>query len=119
MFLKNAMSLLKIDGMRNEFRGVLPISPSRVGLAKQLTFTTYGVPVGSEPLMFRIGSQIVFGRALSCPPVISVTPPLYVTAMFFGLPLAYDVVPVICQLSNIAFTNPLLTFRLKLGTSQM
>src|SRR6185369_11029934 len=117
MLLKSATSLLKIDGIRKEFRGVLPISPNCVGRAKQLTFTTYGVPVGSAPLIFRIGSQIVFARALMSPPVMSVTPPLYVTVTFFGLPLAYEVVPESCQLSNIAFTKPLLNLRLKCGTS--
>src|SRR6266496_4793236 len=72
MFLKNARSLLKIDGIRTLFLGILPMTPSAVGGAKQLVLITYFRPVGSAPVAPFIGSQVMLGRALTWPPVKSV-----------------------------------------------
>src|SRR5258705_12976915 len=72
MFLKNARSLLKVEGMRTEFRGELPICPSAVGFVRQPVLITNAEPVESDPLVPFDGSQITLGRALTCPPVKSV-----------------------------------------------
>ena len=72
MFLKNARSLLKIDGMRTLLRGILPICPAANGFAKHDTLNARGVPVESTPKSPCIGSQIMNGRALMPPPVKSV-----------------------------------------------
>src|SRR6185369_773505 len=71
-FLKNARSLLKIDGIRTAFRDMFPICPVANGLAKQLTLKALGVPVESTPKSPCIGSQVMNGRALMPPPVKSV-----------------------------------------------
>lgn len=142
-FLKNARSLLKIEGNRILFLGTLPICPSAVGGAKQLTLIIYGVPVESAPLTPSEGSQVSNARAFICPPVKSViivqtvgevcvdpagqvcpavmvaVPLVKLTAKFLGLPLAYEVVPENCQLSKIARTNPLFQTLLSLGRSQI
>src|SRR3982750_3728629 len=71
-FLKNAMSLLKSDGIRTELRGIFPICPNPVALVKQAVLITNAEPVTSAPLASFTGSQIVFERALPVPPVKSV-----------------------------------------------
>src|SRR5882724_10385082 len=71
-FLKKAKSLLKVAGILTEFLGELPICPRAVGGAKHPTLITYLVPVESAPLVPFVGSQIMFGRALTVPPVKSV-----------------------------------------------
>ena len=58
--------------MRTAFRGILPMSPKRVGLVKQPTLITYFIPAESFPLTPFIGSQVTFGIALTEPPVKSV-----------------------------------------------
>src|SRR2546430_16715083 len=58
--------------MRTAFRGILPMSPKRVGLVKQPTLITYFIPAESFPLTPFIGSQSIFGIALPEPPVNSV-----------------------------------------------
>src|SRR5262245_20535927 len=73
MFLKNARSLLKIDGMRTALRGMLPIWPAANGFAKQSTLKARGVPVESNPKSPFTGSQTMNGRALMPPPVKSVS----------------------------------------------
>src|SRR5882724_2407528 len=72
MFLKNARSLLKIEGKRRLFLGVLPICPKVVGKVKQAVLIRYGDPLLSDPLAPFIGSQVMMGRAFTWPPVKSV-----------------------------------------------
>ena len=72
MFLKNARSLLKTDGIRTEFLGKFPICPKAVGKVKQPTLITYFDPVLSTPLAPFIGSQVRNALALTVPPVKSV-----------------------------------------------
>src|SRR6185503_19038839 len=71
MFLKNARSLLKIDGIRTLLRGWLPIWPNAVGFAKHEVLKAIGVPVESNPKLPCIGSQVINIRALIPPPVQS------------------------------------------------
>src|SRR5262250_1338263 len=72
MFLKNARSLLKIDGKRTLFLGRFPIWPVAQGFRKQAVLKARGVPVGSVPKSPFIGSQMTNGLALFPPPVKSV-----------------------------------------------
>src|SRR6266496_6541390 len=72
MFLKNARSVLRIDGLRRAFRGRLPICPRAVGCAKQLVLNATGVPSAFDPLKPLVGSQTTHGSALIWPPVQSV-----------------------------------------------
>src|SRR4051812_23638208 len=71
MFLKRAMSLLKIDGMRTPFLGELPVCP-KAARPKQATLITNLEPVGSAPVAPFMGSHRIFGRAFIWPPVKSV-----------------------------------------------
>src|SRR2546426_9871523 len=139
MFLKSAMSLLTIEGLRTKFLVKLPMSPALFGLPKQAGLSAYANPVASLAPTFLFGSQSRTVRAFMSPPVKSVMPvhehvvvepgvsknpgaqgcpvaryvcpvlivyeaPLNDALTPFGLPLAYDVVPEICQLSNKSLT---------------
>src|SRR4029078_1715076 len=141
-FLNMAMSLLKMEGILTLFRGMVPIWPRPVGLVKHPTLITYADPVESKPDAPLAGSQVVFGRAFTVPPVKSVSivqtvadvrtdpagqdwpavivavPLVKLTVRFFARPVAYEVVPDNCQSSKIALTTPLsLNFRLSFGMS--
>src|SRR5258706_15851879 len=72
MFLKNARSLLKVDGIRTEFLGKFPICPRAVGKVKQPTLITYFEPVLSTPVAPFVGSHVKNALALTVPPVKSV-----------------------------------------------
>src|SRR5215813_8371431 len=72
-FLKNATSVLKIDGSRTRFLWKLPMLPNVVGFAKHVVSIANGVPVPSAVPGLRLGSHTTFDRAFKSPPVKFVT----------------------------------------------
>src|SRR5436305_1694231 len=72
MFLKSAMSLLKIEGRRIRFRCKPPMLPAVPGLTKQAGLMAYASPVASLSPVFVFGLQVTSGRAAISPPVKSV-----------------------------------------------
>src|SRR5215467_5405314 len=110
MYLVSATSEVMMPGRRSTFLGMLPISPSAVGLAKHAVLMSNGKPLEEkEPLGTLLGSHTRLGRALTEPPVKSViagnpvavtVPELYVTfvkSTTAGLPLTSDEMPETCQ----------------------
>src|SRR4051812_20392931 len=104
IFLKNARSLLKIDGRRPKFLPILPRSPSRAGTAKHVGLIARGVPCESTPLGFLLGSHSTTGTALMLPPVKSVIP---VQVAVFALTAVRYVPPGHCWLALMVTVPPL------------